>query len=290
MNEKQLITQLSKIKPKTKKEWQKSVLDYFDNFVTSESKLRNNFLNIFNLLKFLKMSSKIKAIISLITIVATLGVGTGAVYASNSANPGDFLYGLDKAVESVQRTFTLDPVKKAEIELAIMDERVLELEKLSEGGNFDVVSKSISEIEAQRLRLQERFQEMNQLRIENKLQTQEQLQVMEKLQAKIRAHEKTMNQVQTKLKSNGDNSNSEGLQQVQNKYSDQTRNQIMNFEKETGVQVQIQETKQEQEQEQNKNNGTQYNQEQEQNQNQTNDLGNQQKNGSNQGNQQKGNN
>lgn len=279
MNEDQLIKQLNRIKPKPSESWQNTVLGVFDTFVTPEPKLRNSFSNIFNLLRLSNMSPKLKAIISVITVVATLGAGTGTIYASDSANPGDFLYGLDKTVESVQRTFTSDPVKKAELELAIMDERVLELEKLSEGDNSGAVSESISEVEAQQLRLQERLQEMNQLRVENKLQTQEQQQVMEKLQAKIQVHEETMNQVQTKLKSNGDNSNSEDLQQVQNKYSEQTQNQIKDFGEDTGVQIQ------ETEQEQNQNDGTQYNQEQEQNQNQNNDSSNQQ-NGSDQGTQQ----
>lgn len=287
MNEEQLIKQLNRIKPKPSESWQNTVLSRFDTFVTPEPKFRNSFLNIFNLLRLSNMSPKFKAIISVITVVATLGASTGTIYASDSANPGDFLYGLDKTVESVQRTFTSDPVKKAELELAIMDERVLELEKLSEGDSSKAISESISEVEAQQLRLQERLQEMDQLRTENKLQTQEQQQVMEKLQAKIQVHEETMNQVQTKLKANGDKSNSEDLQQVQNKYSEQTQNQIKNFEEETGVQ--IQET--EEEQEQNQNDGTQNNQEQEQNQNQNQntDSGTQQ-NGSDQGTQQQGNN
>ncbi|MBN1373759.1 hypothetical protein JW962_00250, partial [Candidatus Dojkabacteria bacterium] len=259
------------------------VIEHFDSFVTSEPKIRNSFWDIFNLLKLSNMNPKLKVIISIVSIVATLGAGTGTIYASDSANPGDFLYGLDKTVESVQRTFTSSLVNKAELEMAIMDERILELEKLSEGDNSEAVSESISEVEAQQLRLQERFQEMNQLRIENKLQTQEQQQVMEKLQAKFQIHEETMNKIQIKLKSNGDNSNSEGLKQVQNKYSEETRNQIKNFEDETGVKIQ------ETEQEHNKNDGTQYNQEQEKNQNQNNDSNNEQ-NVTDQGIQQQGNN
>jgi len=258
MNEEQLIKQLNRINPKPSKDWQERVIKHFDNFVTPEPKLRNSFSNIFNFLKLSNMSPKLKAIISVITVVATLGAGTGTIYASDSANPGDFLYGLDKTVESIQRTFTSDPVKKTELELAIMDERVLELKKLSEDDNSEAVSELISEVEAQQLRLQERFQEMNQLRTENKIQTQEQQQVMEKLQAKIQVHEEIMNQIQTQLKSNVDNSNSEKLKQLQNKYSEETQNQNQN-DGDTQNQEQEQEQNQNQNDTQDNSNSTNQN-------------------------------
>ncbi|MBN1915466.1 hypothetical protein JW796_00525 [Candidatus Dojkabacteria bacterium] len=260
MDEEKLIEQLKRFKPIPRKSWQEATLSSFRNLVTTEHKIRNSQMNIFNFLNIFIVNPKIKITLAVVTVIALLIAGGGTVYASDSANPGDFLYSVDKAAESVQRTFISDSVARSEFEIAVMNERVLELSKLSEENNSDTVSRSISEVEVQQLRLRERLQEMDQLRIENKLQTQEQQKVMEKLQEITREHEETINQIQTKLKSKGDFSNSENLMEVKNKYSEEMGNQIQNFETETGVQVR--------ENEQEQNEGDTQNQEQNQNQNQ----------------------
>jgi hypothetical protein len=183
------------------------------------------------------MQKKVKIIASIVSVVTVLGAAGGTVYASDSAKPGDFLFPLDTRLEQVQRSFISDPVAEAEFELNTMDERVLELEKLSESGDSEAVADSISEVEAQELRLQERLQEMDQLRTENKIQTEEQQQVMIKLEEKIVVHEQTINKVQTKLESSGGAENSNSLKVVQNKYSEDVDQEILSFEESTGVKI-----------------------------------------------------
>ncbi len=272
MNEDELVKQLKQIKPKPSKHWEERTIKSFDILVTNYGKKRNRLTDIFYFLKLSNMSTRLKtlAIVGIITTI--LFAGAGSAYASDQAVPGDLLYGLDKSIESIQRAITTDPVAKAELELSIMDERVAELEELSEGDNLDALSESISEVEAQQIRLQERLQEMDQLRLEDKLQTQEQQIVMEQLQEKVQIHEQTLEKIQTNLQSKGDQSNSDNLEQIQNKYFEQTGNQLKNFEAGTGVNLQNVEN----ESNQNQNDGTQYNQEKEQETNQNTNQINQQ--------------
>ncbi|MBN1618841.1 hypothetical protein JW887_05910 [Candidatus Dojkabacteria bacterium] len=269
-----------KIRPKPESKWIQEFLrttDKLEDCVTINSNTRTSSSNIFNFFKLSAMDPKLKTILATVTIIVTLGAATGTIYASDAANPGDILYPLDKAVENVQRTFTLDPTKKAELEIAIMDERVSELELLSESDNTEAISDSISEVEAQQTRIQDKIQEMDQLRTEDKLQTQDQQRIMEQLQQRIKEQEKIMDKVQTKLKENGDNSNSDKLNDVKNKYSEKVDKQIQNFEKDTGIV--IQENEEEQEENKNQNDGDTENQEQEQEQNKNQNLDNSQQNG-----------
>lgn len=261
MNEDQIKQLLRLIKPSPSDTWQKLTLSEIKTSVTTNQIKRNSLRDIYNLIKLPYMSKKFKIIISIVSVLVILGAGTGTSYASNSAVPGDFLYGLDKLTESVQRSFISDPIKETEFEMKVMDERISELEKLSIENNSELISKSISEIESQQIRLQEMVQSLNQYRIENKIQVQEQQQLLERIQTQEQSHEEIMTQIQIKLQSKDDKENIENLEKVQNQYSEETQNQIQNFENDTGKEIQESET------EQNKNDGTQYNQEQEQNQN-----------------------
>lgn len=64
-------------------------------------------------------------------ILAAVGIsGVGTVAASNASNPGDVLFGLDKAVEELQVTFTPSDEEKAKIRLEIAEERLGELQTL----------------------------------------------------------------------------------------------------------------------------------------------------------------
>jgi hypothetical protein len=192
-------------------------------------------LEVFKFFNLSKVGQNLKSIISIVSILTTLTAGGGAVYASDSATPGDFLYGLDQMVENIQRVVTTDPVAQAELELAIMDERVLELQTLTDEQNSEAIAESLSDIEAQQTRLQTSLQTMDQLRVENKIQTQEQLKVLEQLQVKVQEHEAAMYEMQTKLQSSGDDANAEALKQFQSKYSDETIKKVQEFEETTGT-------------------------------------------------------
>lgn len=68
------------------------------------------------------------------SLLATLlaGGGAGLIYASDGASPGQALYGLDRAVESVRISLTTDPESRAELALALAEERLAEIEALVE--------------------------------------------------------------------------------------------------------------------------------------------------------------
>lgn len=67
----------------------------------------------------------------LLIILAAVGVtGVGTVAASNASNPGDVLFGLDKAAEELRVTFFPGDEAKAKIRLEIAEERLEELQAL----------------------------------------------------------------------------------------------------------------------------------------------------------------
>jgi hypothetical protein len=66
-----------------------------------------------------------------IAIVLALVAGTGGVvYAADGAVPGDPLYGVDQAVESVRLNLAADPQATTELLLAFAEERLLEASEL----------------------------------------------------------------------------------------------------------------------------------------------------------------
>lgn len=198
------------------------------------------------------------------TTIGILFAGTGAVYASDDAVPGQLLFGVDLATESVVRTFTTDPVAKAELELEVMEERVNELLVLSDDNSSTNISTAIDAITEQQTRIETSLQTMTKLRTENKLQSEEQLKVMEKLKTMSQAQVSVMNQVQDKLDAKGQSAESAKLDEAKAKYQNDSGSQEQNFESSTGLQVN------EAENEQNKGEDTQI---QNQNQNETNNQG-----------------
>jgi hypothetical protein len=64
-------------------------------------------------------------------LVLTVGSATGVAYASNTAVPGDPLYGLDRAIENLQLSLSPNADSTIELLLAIADERLSESEVLS---------------------------------------------------------------------------------------------------------------------------------------------------------------
>ena len=83
--------------------------------------------------------SKTKAIISLMVfLLMVFSVSAQAEQASEQAKaaagilPGNILYGLDKAIERIMLQFTLNQNSRAEIYLAMVVERLAELEVVSD--------------------------------------------------------------------------------------------------------------------------------------------------------------
>ena len=69
-----------------------------------------------------------------IVLAVVAGAG-GVVHAADGAAPGDVLYGIDRAVESVRLDLTSDPETATGLLLEFAQERLLEAEELSELGD-----------------------------------------------------------------------------------------------------------------------------------------------------------
>jgi len=72
--------------------------------------------------------------VALIVLLALLG-GGGLVVASDSARPGDALYGLEQAVESIRLAFTLAPEAQAKVHTSLASERIEEAISLAGTAN-----------------------------------------------------------------------------------------------------------------------------------------------------------
>ena len=67
----------------------------------------------------------------LITGAFIIAAATTTVYAANNAAPGEWLYGLDRAVEKVQEVFTFGKTNKLKLKAKLLEERIEELDKLA---------------------------------------------------------------------------------------------------------------------------------------------------------------
>ena len=238
MEEKEIIEKLNSFKPKPSTQWQEDTLDKLNTAVTKSLDIRNSNTNLSNLFNSLIMKTKFKAVVTIATIAVAFIALSGVAYASNSAMPGDPLFGVDKAMEQIRRVLTVDPLQKSEFEMRVMDERMEELKQMSYEENANGMSNGIKEVEAQQLRLQNMFEEMAKLRLEGSdEQAGEQLGVMNKIAEKLQEQSGVLNQVRERLNENGDESNSGELNQFQNQYQEQVQNQINQFENETGLKV-----------------------------------------------------
>jgi len=164
MNESDIIETISSFKPEPGEKFRSDFLGLLHNLdesVTNSPQHRTRFLDSFKFSLLSVMNTKLSttAVVAVIAIVLLGGAGT--TYASDSAAPGDFLFPIDKAVEGVQRVFTFSAVSKSEFELEVMEERVLELEEVSDGDSSDAVADAIDEVEGQQLRIREQLRIMD---------------------------------------------------------------------------------------------------------------------------------
>lgn len=238
MNENEILRKLSEFNSKPSKKWQEETLEKLNTTVTNSLDIRNSNMNLNNLNNSLNMNKKFRPIVALATLILTFTVLGGVAYASDSAMPGEPLFGVDKAMEQIRRTLTLNPLDRAEYEMKVMDERMEELKQMSYEQNAMGISNGIEEVEAQQLRLQNMFANMSQLRSEGDTQEAErQLQVMNKIAEKLAAQSGVLDQTREKLMENKDESNSSELDQLQYQYMEQVQNHIGEFENETGLKV-----------------------------------------------------
>ena len=247
MEERDLERQFKNINPKPSQQWQDKALNHLNSVVTDSLDNRNSNTNLNNFFNSFTMNTKFKAIVTVVTVSTTFAIASGVVYASNSATPGEMLFPVEKAVEQIKRTLTINPLDRAGYEMEIMDERVLELKKMSEGEDSLGISQAISEVEAQQERVRDMLGEMTQLRAGDMNQVQEQLEVMNKLAAKIQNNQEVLGEVQNRLELESGEATQVGeLQRVRDSYSQDMETEIKNFEESTGLKVEAKEAEQNQ--------------------------------------------
>lgn len=249
MEEKEILNKLREFNVKPTKQWQEETLEKLNISVTKSVDIRNSNTNLLKFLNLSNMNMKFKAIVSIATVVVTFTALGALAYASDPAQPGDPLFEVDKAMEQIRRTLTINPLDRAEYEMRVMDERMEELRQRSYEENALGITKGINEVEAQQLRLQNMFEQMYKLRSEGDSQeAQRQLEVMNRIATKLALQDGILTQTREKLNANKDEGNSEQIDKLQYQYMEQVQNQIGEFENETGLKVMTNEQTKEQNQ------------------------------------------
>jgi hypothetical protein len=154
----------------------------------------------------------------LILVIILGGGGYLLTTQADASTPVDPLYNVDLFAEQIQRTFTFDEVKKAELEQDILDERAEELETLLEDASEEgVLGEAVDMLDAQRERAEERVQilmdedanydEATLARIQTRLETQlqTQLQNMERVQEQFQEKTFENEQAQENFQKAADN-------------------------------------------------------------------------------------
>lgn len=81
-------------------------------------------------------------------LIISLVAGGGAVVAADDAVPGDALYGLDQALESVQLGVTNNPEARARLQKTLAEERLQEADALEAAGEVELSQEALEQYEA----------------------------------------------------------------------------------------------------------------------------------------------
>lgn len=99
--------------------------------------------------------------IALMSIFGVGLLGTGTVYAAQDSLPGEILYPAKVLGEQAKLVFTLDSVEKADLEMEYLEERVDELNTLTESddyGNVKGLNIAMDNVATQQSKLDERYE------------------------------------------------------------------------------------------------------------------------------------
>ena len=106
----------------------------------------------------IKKTRKLKTHTLIIGIaVAALTLGSGTAFAADGSKPGDLLYGIDRAIESVQLALSFTTDIKQGVHKSIAEERLVEIEQLLSEKDVDApgISNALDSFEENRLRFNE---------------------------------------------------------------------------------------------------------------------------------------
>lgn len=148
-------------------------------------------LSKFSFLYIMGSGSKILTVV--IVAAGGLLLLAGGAWAADSSKPGDMLYGVDLAVESVQRVVTFGDVAKADFEIDVLDERMEELTELDEEG--EEVGEALDEVADQQTRLYGQIRKMEE---NNDIDEGEKNRVWTRYESRYEYHYEYMNQLKEK--------------------------------------------------------------------------------------------
>jgi hypothetical protein len=84
---------------------------------------------------------------SIILVIIVLAAGSGTVYAANGSLPGEPLYSVKTATESVRLAFAFSEEAKADLYVSLADRRVDEIIQMAEKGNAEQVVNTTDKLE-----------------------------------------------------------------------------------------------------------------------------------------------
>lgn len=102
-----------------------------------------------NFLTKVYMNTKVFAASALAVVVAVSGVGLATVSAAKVSKPGDFLFGLSKAIENVQRSTLTNSNDKLAFEKELLVERLNELNDLKNSKDSVKIALGLKEVSEQ---------------------------------------------------------------------------------------------------------------------------------------------
>ncbi|MEI6462661.1 MAG: DUF5667 domain-containing protein [bacterium] len=215
MKEEELIKTLKQIRPQAKTSWKESTLNHLMNLnsnVTDSKNARTSIHRLFYFLSPMKMNTKVKVSIGVLTVLVVLGSSVGIVSAAGASNPGDLLYPINRAVEKVQESFTTDPVAKVKLQMSLFEKRLKELNSVSKNNDPRVVKAAITEVKLQEKNLKE---ELANLTSKSSTLTDTEKSLLAGLNTQFQNDEVLINQILTNLLVSGDTENSNSVKQVQ---------------------------------------------------------------------------
>lgn len=184
-----------------------------------------------------------------IAVAAVLAVllfaGGGTIYAADASAPGDPLFGVDKAIENVQRSLTTDPVSEADLELDILDERMEELEE-AEGAveeaegtedteddqeaedDFDA---AVEEVEEQEDMVDEEMEEFEDAVENDEVDETSKARIIERITVQVENHTELMTRLQEKMADKGNSNAADALMKAAQNYEDNRDRNMENLQR-----------------------------------------------------------
>jgi len=152
---------------------------------------------VYNFLKDVLMGKQAKIALS-VFLALTVFVGSSIFIATtaDAATPGDFLYGIDRSLEDVQRAITFSSEAQADLEVDLLEERSQELSEIIENdADIELIEEAVDDLEEQEENVKARIRdaednensdsgELERIRERLELQQKQNLQLMEQLQEK----------------------------------------------------------------------------------------------------------